>query len=329
MSSRSEFFILPFVILLIVAILPMQVVAVSPNSISVSMSPENPAPQESTTISLSSYEVNLDGVSISWFENGKKISSGIGVKSFSATAPRSGETSTIRALINFPDGEVEKKIIIRPNVMVLLWQATDSYVPPFYRGKALPTADSSIKVVAMPEIKSSTGMIGAKNMLYNWRRNYSNDVASSGYGKNSFSFAKDYLEDRDNISVSASSIDGQYTSQANINIETFEPQISFYKNDAREGTIWERALRDGHKIAGEEIIVAEPYFISPKELRSPRLLWNWFINGSLTNNTLEYKGNWLPVKIEGAVSGIANIGLQIENREQLFGEASKEINVEF
>jgi len=33
--------------------------------------------------------------------------------------------------------------------MVLLWQADDSYVPPFYEGKALPSPNSEIKVVAM------------------------------------------------------------------------------------------------------------------------------------------------------------------------------------
>ena len=40
--------------------------------------------------------------------------------------------------------------------MVLLWQANDSYVPPFYKGKALPGADTKIKIVAMPEIRSGS-----------------------------------------------------------------------------------------------------------------------------------------------------------------------------
>lgn len=328
MSLKFKFLILCLV-LVAAYVLPFQVNAVSPSSISIDAAPINPSAGEDTTITLSSYGSNLNTVSISWFVNGKKTTSGIGVKAFTVKAPAVGSSTTVRAVIALPDGDIEKNITIRPNVMALLWQATDSYVPPFYRGKALPTIDSEIKVVAMPEIKSGGVMINPKSLLYTWKKNYENEPEGSGYGKNSFTFINDYLEDLDTISVTASTIDGQSSSGSSTSIRASAPQVSFYKNDSRMGTIWDQALADGHRIIGDETIVAEPYFISPKELWSPSLVWNWFINGALTNNTLPYKGNWLPVKVEGGVTGVSTIRLDIQNNNQILQTAGKQISVGF
>lgn len=302
---------------------------VSPSSISVDILPSNPAPNETATISLSSYGSNLDSVNISWYVSGKKVSSGIGMKSFSVQAPNAGSETTVKAVIALPDGEIQKNIIIRPNILVLLWQANDSYVPPFYKGKALPTAESEIKVVAMPEIKKGGTMISGKDMLYYWTLNYTNDAASSGYGKNSFTYLNDYLESSENVAVSVSTTDGQYSSEASLNITPSFPKISFYKNDKILGTLWDQALKDGHKIIGSEVIIAEPYFISPKERWSPSLIWNWYINGSLTNNTLPYQENLMPLKVEGGASGASTLRLDIENKDKFLGTASAEISLEF
>lgn len=310
---------------------PFMANAISPDAISVDIVPLNPNPGENTIINLSSYATNLDGVSISWFVNGKKISSAIGMKSFSLNAPSVGSETTVRAVVSIPDGDIEKKVVIRPSVMSILWQATDSYVPPFYRGKALPISESNIKVVALPEVKSGNTLVSTSNMLYDWKKNYTNDASASGYGKNSYTFVNDYLENLDNVSVTASTLDGKYSSQANVNISVFSPQISFYKNDSLLGILWDNALQDGHKIqeGDGETLVAEPYFISPKEIRSPSLVWNWFINGSLTNNVFDSRKNWMPIKVEGGVSGVSTVGVSLENKNQLLGTASKQISIEY
>ncbi len=309
--------------------LPFTASAVSPSSINVDIVPPTPTPGESTTITLSSYGNNLDSALISWFVAGKKVTSSVGMKSFSINAPNMGSETSVKAVIDLPDGPITKTILIRPNIMVLLWQASDSYVPPFYRGKALPTEESTIKVVAMPEVKTKLGPVNPKNMIYSWQLNYASDGESTGYGKNTFTYTNDYLEDFENISATATTIDGQYSSQANINIKPRDPKIVFYKNDASMGILWEQALKDGHKIVGDEVIVASPYFLSPKETWSPNLTWNWFLNDSLTNNTLKYRKNWIPLKVSGTDTGSATLKLQIENKYQLFGNISKEISLEF
>ncbi|OGI68747.1 hypothetical protein A3A05_00230 [Candidatus Nomurabacteria bacterium RIFCSPLOWO2_01_FULL_41_12] len=303
--------------------------AASPSSILANVVPPNPAPFEDVNIILNSYADNLDNVSITWFLNGKNVSSGIGKKSFSLKAPAAGSETMVVAVISLPDGDIETKVTIRPSLMVLLWQANDSYVPPFYRGKAMPSPDSKVKVVAIPEIKNSGGgLVDPKNMTYYWKKDYTNMSGDSGYGKNFFFYTNDYLETSNNISVTASTVDQRYGNQANINIGITEPKILFYKNDKNMGTIWDRALASPYRINGDETVVATPYFISPKELLNPRLVWNWFINDNIVS-VLGFKKNFMPLKTQEGISGTSKLRLEIENRDKIFQKASTEINIEF
>ena len=324
-------FFLSFLIITIIifeAFLPLKVKADSSIDILVNVAPENPAPLENVNITLKSYVNNLDVVSISWSINGKNVSSGIGKKSFSLNAPKAGGETSVIATISLPDGTTDTKIIIRPSAMVLLGEAMDSYVPPFYKGKALPSPDSRVKVVALPEIKSGSNLINPKNLTYVWKKDYTNNQDGSGYGKNTFIYVNDYLENSNNIGVTAGTTDQKFSSTSNIDIGMKEPKIIFYKNDAKLGTIWEQALSDGHKILGDEIIEAAPYFISPKDIRVPTLTWDWFINGQ-TIDVPSYRKNMIPLQAQAGTSGTSKIRLEINNTDKIFESVVKEINVNF
>ena len=305
-----------------------QAFALSPSSISVNIAPPNPAPGENVNITLSSFSANLDSVTISWFVNGKSALSGIGKKSFSVSAGLAGSSTQVLAKILLPDGEINKNIVIRPSAMVLLWQANDSYVPPFYKGKALLSEESDVKIVAMPEVKIGGVMVSPKNMTYSWKKNYTNMPEGSGYGKNAFTFSTDYLEDTNNISVVAETIDQSYSSEGSINTITTSPQISFYKNDPEIGIIWERALPDTHRIQGDEVVVATPYFFSPKDLRRPEVIFSWFINDIMINRP-SFQKNLMPLRVEMGTSGTSKLKVQVESTDKLTGTVIKEINVEF
>ncbi|MFA6353976.1 MAG: hypothetical protein WCW93_03535 [Candidatus Paceibacterota bacterium] len=326
-----RFKLLSFLITAIIisgTLLPFKVTAVSSVGISVNIAPENPAPGEEVDITLKSYNYDLDSVLISWSVNGKNISSEIGKKSFSLNAPKAGEETSVIATVSLPDGATDTRITIRPSVMVLLYQAKDSYVPPFYKGKALPSPDSTIKVVALPEIKSGSSLLDPKNMTYTWKKDDTNNPNGSGYGKNSFTYVNDYLEDSNIVGVTATTIDQKYSSTANINIGTIKPKIVFYKNDTNLGTLWDQALFDGHKIISSEILVAAPYFISPGDIRIPLLTWDWFINNETVTPPI-YRKNTMPLMVQTGTSGTSKIRLEINNIEKIFESATKEINVEF
>ncbi|MFA6300925.1 MAG: hypothetical protein WC609_01080 [Candidatus Paceibacterota bacterium] len=309
---------------------PLITNAVSPSaeSIHVSVVPQNPNPGENTSITLSSYSAKLDSILISWSVNGKNVLSGIGKKSLSLSAPTSGGEARVVATVALPNNTVEKIIIVKPSIATLLWQANASYVPPFYKGKALPGPGSGIKVVFMPEINSGSQLINPKTMTYSWKKDYTNNPDSSGYGKNFFVYTSDYLDDSNNISVKASTVDQKYETGAAVDIITFAPKLVFYKHDLTRGTLWEKALLDGHKIISDEIIEAVPYFISSQNIKNPILAWDWSINGSpIDTNSLDK--NLMPVKVQSGVSGTSKIKLEINNIYKIFETASKELSVEF
>ncbi|MEO7597106.1 MAG: hypothetical protein ABIS26_01735 [Candidatus Paceibacterota bacterium] len=303
--------------------------AISESSINVNVAPASPAPYEDVSITLQSYLANLDSVLISWSVNGKNFTSGIGQKSFSLKAGAAGSQQVVSVRISLPDGEITKTVIISPAIIVLLWQANDSYVPPFYKGKALATASSEIKIVAMPELKTKTGKIDSKNLTYSWQQDYNNSPGDSGYGKNYFLYNNDYLEDSSTISVTASTLNQGSSAEQNITVRTTQPKIIFYKKNSTMGIVWENALGNVHKIEPEgEIVVASPYFISPKELLNPALVFRWSIN----DRTIQIVGfikNIIPLKAETGVSGTSKLKLDISNNDKIFETAQKEINIEY
>lgn len=314
---------LVFLIAILLFIGQNRALALSPESIFVDILPEHPAPYEETLISLRSFSANLDIVSISWTVNGKSAISGIGKKSFSVTAGAPGSNTTVVANVFLPDGQITKTVQLRPSTTTILWQADDSYVPPFYPGKALPTPGSSIKVVAMPE-----GGVAARNMSYSWEKDFSADTEASGYGKNYYIYTHDFLDGANTVSVETLSVDQKFSSSASVSINTYDPEITFYKDDPGLGIMWEAALGDYYNIQGPIFVFAAPYFISPKDIRRAELDWRWFINDKPVE-TFTATGNVMPLRVEGGAPGISKLRLEVENIAKFLQTARKEITLQF
>jgi hypothetical protein len=323
-----------FLLLLLVAtiittgFLPLKTNASSPSDINISTVPENPVPNQNVTITLSSYVDDLNSVLISWSVNGKQSASRIGDTSFSLIAPTLGQKTTVIATISLSDGDLNETIPIKPAIITMLWQADDSYVPPFYEGKALPSEESEIKVVAMPEIKNGSSFVDPTNMTYDWQLNETNDADNSGYGKNSYVYVSDYLSNSDNVSVTASTLDGSDSVEGSLDVSTVNPKIDFYRDDPTLGTIWDEVVGDGSEVVGNETLQAAPYFISPKDLRMPFLSFAWSMNDQpVTIPT--YIKTLLPLQTEAGIHGTSKIDLEVNNAHSLVNTASKEINVNF
>ena len=329
MSFKAyKYIVYTFVVFTFIISFGVNTHAQSVSEISINVIPENPAPGESVTINLNSYTMDLNSLKITWLISGKNVLSGIGNKSYTVTAPTAGSETTVTIQVASGETGLETKVVIRPSVMVVLWQADDSYVPPFYKGKALPTPDSTIKIVAMPEVKVGSTYLDPKNMTYSWRKDFTNDPDASGYGKNYFSYVSDYLDASNFIEVNATTVDQKYSSTASTTVGTFQPELVFYRNNENTGTEFEHTITDGHKIINKEILFAAPYFISPKDIRNPRLVWTWSINGTRVF-TEGFQKNLLPLQVESGVSGSSKLKLEIENMDKVFQTATKELNLTF
>ncbi len=118
----------------------------------VEMTPSNPGPNQSVSVSLNSFVFSIDSARISWILNGASKKSGRGEKNFTFETGGMGSQTTLRIVVETADGYVaEKTIRIKPGEVDLIWE-TESYVPPFYKGKALFSYQNKINFIAIPHI---------------------------------------------------------------------------------------------------------------------------------------------------------------------------------
>ncbi|HEY0980407.1 MAG TPA: hypothetical protein VGE18_03310 [Candidatus Paceibacterota bacterium] len=223
--------------------------------ISLSTIPADPAPGASVRIEAQSFGADLDQSNITWRYNGKVIDGGIGRKSITVTAPASGAVGTVAMTATGAGFDsTTETLILRPASIDLLWEAADSYTPPFYKGKALPTTNSLIRVTGIPSASAP------KQMVYNWSRNQSALGASSGYGKSSLLFRNSELDPVESISLEA--ISGAFNGSASTSITPGDPSVVAYQKN--EGFI-DYANGESNTInTGQSGLVLrfEPYFFS-------------------------------------------------------------------
>lgn len=290
--------------------------------IAISVSPANPAPRETVTVHAQSYALDLSGASIRWILDGKVVSDTIGGDSYTFTTKDAGINSTIKVTATPTSGDqVSATVTITPSTMDILWQATDSIVPPLYRGKALPTSESTLKYVAMPELRAANGtQIAPSTLVYTWKQNYNLNQKASGYGKNSFVSANSYLNTSEKINVSAQTRDAATTGTAAVTISFVKPKILWYAASPVYGPQFETALQDSYTVIGSDTsILAEPYFFSPADPASKKLAYVWKLNGAALDTP--YIPNTLFLHRDENSTGDAQVSLSLSNVTTLFQEA--------
>ena len=216
--------------------------------------------------------------------------------------------------------------MIEPSTIDLIWEAVDSYTPPFYKGKALPSSEAVIKIVGIPDMKSGGIKLSKNDLTFSWERNFSALPVFSGYAKDSFIFKTSYLNTTETISLKASSINGGLSAQKISTIRTSSPFIVFYEYSPLAGVNYKKNLGEYFSLTKDEAtIVAEPYFFSPKDALSNDLDYEWKINGTRIAN--QYPKNTLVVRKPAGASGNAFIDLSIESKPRLFQSADKTLNI--
>ncbi len=282
-------------------------ITATPDDVTVSISPENPGPFELVTVTVTSFSFDLNRAAITWLHGATVLKSGVGEKSFSFRTDKVGTSSTIKIKI-VPNGgaTIDKTVTVTPSELDILWEATDSYVPPFYKGKALPGRESRIKVVAMSPTANS------KSYAFAWQNSY-DPVSATG---NAYTFNGSKLKKQEVIGVTATSLNAQASASNSITINKVPAEIVFYQKSPIRGVLYENALQGTITLPGDEMtIVAEPYFVTNIDPQASSLDYQWFINTQKV--VTPFPKNELLVS-RGENEGEASIGLTIVNTSILF-----------
>ncbi len=291
------------------------------SEIIVETSPSNPIPNQEITVYISSYSIDLNKSTITWQGEAGVVSSGIGKTSYTFKAPPVNTSASFSISITSPTGEsVTKKISIRPADIDIFWESENGYTPPFYKGKSLPITNSSIKLVAIPNVNSSRGF------SFVWKKDDKVLNDKSGYDKSYYKFINSSFDLSNQITVVASAVQGDYVAQKSIDVSVYEPEIVFYKKDPAFGVDYNNAIVNNYKVQDDETtIVAEPYHFLMKENQN-KFIYDWSIN----NKSIETpsKKNELSIKPTSR-SGYAIIGLNIYHINNMFQDVYKSIKINF
>ncbi len=307
-----------------------QIITLPETEVSIELSPENPRPNSVVYASVISYGTNLDAATITWKLGGKTQKSGIGEKSFSFTVGETNTTTLIEVSIKTREGEsIQKTLRIRPSSVDLFWES-ESFVPPFYKGKSLFSHQNKITMIALPHITTSTGVeIGTKNLIYTWKKNGSVVEGASGFGKNTYTFTSSLISRPFNIEVEVATTNNSGSGYASINVNPTDPSILFYKKDPLLGIEFQKTLQNIVPLneSRELLVVGIPLFFGTTNSSAGGLSYKWKINGSPINNNPTESTQIF--RLEEDSFGISKIGLSIENDIKILQYASDSFTLSF
>lgn len=296
-------------------------------SFAVKLTPEFPAPATSVTAQVVSSSFNVDAASITWLLNGKIQLQGVGKRNFTFATGEAGSNILLRAEINTDDfGVVSKDIEITPSDVDVLWE-TDTYTPPFYKGKALPTSQSHIKAVALPNFITKKGRIASKNLIYQWKKTYTPNPNDSGLGKDIYFYRGTYTFNEDVIDTTVSTPDNQLSISKKTKIAVYEPKIIFYERKPLEGVRYENFLSGNFNIKEQEVTLrAEPYFFSFSNADDNGAVFTWQLDGKKQETNPDKKSEFTLRKPEKG-SGHAGVTIKVENLGYSLQSTSKNITL--
>ncbi len=294
--------------------------------VTILVSPENPRPGETVFLSAQSYSFDIDSAAITWKVNGKTVASGNGIKRVEVVAGEVGTIKTVEVTAITPEGPFAQTVEIRPANIDLLWESA-SYVPAFYKGKALFSYGGSYKITAFPHITDRSGKrLDPKTLVYKWSKNGTLDDTASGYGKTSYvSIQSSFVRSGDDISVTVQTPNENFSFSESVTLSPVDPEIIFYEKNPLYGIWLENALPSILNLDREEIAVeAEPYFFSSNS-KVLNLEYQWSLNDQSVFN-FDNKSTLILRKIEGE-SGTSNIELNLSNGTHILQGASRNLTI--
>lgn len=317
-----------YIFLLYIFISPQTVLAQSIENFSMELDPQYPKEYSAVSVSLESFATDLDRAQIVWREDGQIIDSGTGIKTKRFITKGNGVQQEISVEVTTLSGYILRKAIsLTPQTMDILWEASDSYVPPFYKGKALPGEQSVLRVVAVPNFTINGIPVNRKEIVYNWTHNETGAELSSGFGRSFFAFMFDPLKKTESVRVVASTKDGFSSTQETVYITPQKSEILVYEETPLLGVLYDKAFMGGVRLTIPEMtLVAEPFFFSGRNRIQNALSYTWSINNTITTNEKD------PRKItvrRGEGKGEAQIDIAITHPKKILQEAFRSIPVLF
>lgn len=245
---------------------------VNEGDINVVVNPEYPRAFETVSIRLDSNIIDLNRYLIQWTTDTFEQKSGIGMRDFSLQAGNNGIRKRITVTISGSGTRLVKNITITPQDATLLWEAIDSYVPPFYYGKKQASQESIISLTGIPNFKINNGN-ELNDAVYLWTRNGNKILNAGGYSKGNLIIQHNKLRKSEEITMDISDVANANNARVSVTIPITNPEINWYYRDIynyRKPV----SINEGLRVGQEDVtIIAEPFFFSLARINDLDFTW--------------------------------------------------------
>ena len=284
------------------------------------MTPENPGPRQSVSFRIESNLVDLNRYPITWTVDGAVVASGIGTRTITATTKDYGQTTTVVASITLAESTITKQFVITPQDTTVFWEAVDAYAPPFYQGKRLPSYESLVRIISIPNFLGNKNSSETKNAVYIWKRNENVIPNAGGYGKDSILIQHNRVRTAEKISVTASSVSAAGQATKSVTIPFFDPIIIAYERNPSTGIRNPLAKKSLTVPSQGTLLEIEPYYFSTLQNNPTFLKIDWSLNNTPVTISDSRKKTTLSLTNPGS-GGMATFRVNVENTTKLFQSA--------
>jgi hypothetical protein len=297
------------------------------NTLSLVISPSYPEPNQVVTVTAQDPYVDLSSSNLTWYVGGKKAATSTGALSIPVTLGAAGTETDVAVTADTDSGQLSAQAAIIPTVIDLLWES-DSYTPPFYRGRALPSVGTSIRIQAVPHFfKQGGATVSPQTLTYLWKLNGVTLGSSSGLGKSAAVIPIAPFSLTQTIEVYVTSSDGLYAGRAAVTIPTVQPLLTLYEDHPLFGLLFGNAVPSQTTMTESEVAFAVvPYFASIASVNDPKLTYNWQVNDRTVPADPKQPSE---ITISAKTASAASLLLGLNNPSSLFLDLTGAWNILF
>ncbi len=281
-----------------------------PSGASLIVSPQFPNPHTPIKVSLDAYSLDTTGASIVWYIDGVEDTQFRDARDISLETKGLGEKTSIRVVLTRTNAPtISSSISVVPAVVDIILEA-NTYTPSFYRGKALPSAESVFRAVAVVNDNTS---ISDTAYTYTWSLGDTVLLGGPIRGKN---ILEETMPRYDNkpLSVQVVNQNGDVIGKKSILLRAASPELHFYEQNPLRGLSSREAQNPLTLIGEETTIYGEPYFINT-QMNERDATFSWKINGAEANHDAS-SPNAITLRHVGG-EGNARVGFSIVTKTRI------------
>lgn len=256
--------------------------------------PSKPKVGDLVDIEAKMYGTPVKDAIFIWTLNSKEYKKGQGLSKISFYVEK--ETKVSVTIFTVKGTSIVKEWVFNPENVVIFWES-NTYTPPFYKGKSLYTTESQLILHGLNLDQPNPLTNSYAN--YVWKINGKVKGGDSGVAKNSYVYQGDILQQEPLFELLYSNITNyQQTTKTQavstrsiLKVQTLQSDIFTYEKTPLLGVLFNKKVSSSFLVEKKEsTFVAYPLYYSVESSLTPK--YSWFINNELVksnSNSLTFK----------------------------------------